>query len=82
MNGTAGRVVVDRSTSSRTRFALVDAGPRQVTVQAPPGAVGGIGETLTFPLDVAPCTRYYLVAVKSATAWPPTSRSVSTIRSR
>ena len=65
MNGTVGRIVVDRSTPYPTRFALVDAGPRQITVQGPPGGVGGVGETLTFPFDVAPCTRYYLVAVKN-----------------
>ena len=66
MNGTVGRIVVDRSTPYPTRFALVDAGPRQITVQGPPGGTGSVGETLTFPLDVAPCTRYYLVAVKSS----------------
>ena len=64
MNGTAGVVVLNRATPYPTKFALVDAGPRQITVQGPPGAVGGSGETLTFPLDVAPCTRYYIVAVK------------------
>jgi hypothetical protein len=37
--------------------------PRQVTVQGPPG-VGGVGETLT-SRSSRPCTRYYLVAVKS-----------------
>ena len=64
INGSAGVVVVNRNTPYPTRFALVDAGARQITVQGPPGAVGGNGETLTFPLDVAPCTRYYIVAVK------------------
>ena len=65
MNGTVGPIVINRSpTPYPTKFALVDAGPRKITVQGPPGGVGGIGETLTFPLDVAPCTRYYLVAVK------------------
>jgi hypothetical protein len=65
MNGTLGRVVVDRASPYPSRFALVDAGPRQITVQGPPGGIGGTGETRTFPLDVAPCTRYYLVAVKN-----------------
>ncbi|MEO8525584.1 MAG: hypothetical protein ABI460_12745 [Caldimonas sp.] len=46
-------------------YSLVDAGLRQVTVQGPPGGAGGIGETRTVPLEIAPCTRYYLVAVKS-----------------
>ena len=69
MNGTVGVVLVDRPTRTR-QVRLVDPGPRQVTVQGPPGGVGGIGETRTFPLDVAPCTRYYLVAVKSQPAGP------------
>ena len=61
-----GVVVVDRRRPvPATRFALVDAGLRQVTVQGPPGGTGGVGETRTVPLEVAPCTRYYLVAVKS-----------------
>jgi len=45
--------------------ALVDPGLRQVTVQGPPGGAGGIGEQRTLALEVAPCTRYYLVAVKA-----------------
>lgn len=44
--------------------ALVDPGVRQVTVQGPPGGAGGVGEERTLALEVAPCTRYYLVAVK------------------
>ena len=44
--------------------ALVDPGMRQVTVQGPPGGVGGVGQEKTLALEVAPCTRYYLVAVK------------------
>ncbi len=46
-------------------YALVDPGLRQVTVQGPPGGAGGVGETRTVPLEIAPCTRYYLVAVKT-----------------
>jgi len=46
-------------------YAPVDPGMRQVTVQGPPGGAGGVGETRTVPLEIAPCTRYYLVAVKS-----------------
>ncbi len=45
--------------------ALVDPGLRQVTVQGPPGGAGGVGEQRTLALEVAPCTRYYLVAVKA-----------------
>ena len=44
--------------------ALVDPGLRQITVQGPPGGAGGGGDQRTLALDVAPCTRYYLVAVK------------------
>ena len=44
--------------------ALVDPGLRQVTVQGPPGGAGGFGNEKTLALEVAPCTRYYLVAVK------------------
>lgn len=46
-------------------YSLVDPGLRQVTVQGPPGGVGGVGENRTVPLEIAPCTRYYLVAVKT-----------------
>ncbi len=46
------------------RPVRVDPGQRQVTVQGPPGGTGGIGEQRTISLAVAPCTRYYLVAVK------------------
>ena len=47
------------------RPAIVDPGLRQVTVQGPPGGAGGVGEQRTIALQVAPCTRYYLVAVKT-----------------
>jgi hypothetical protein len=43
---------------------LIDPGPHQVTVQAPPAAGFAYGYTRTITLDVKPCTRYYLVAVK------------------
>jgi hypothetical protein len=46
------------------RPALVDPGLRQITVQGPPGGAGGNGLERTMTLEVAPCTRYYLVAVK------------------
>ena len=46
------------------RPVLVEPGRRQVTVQGPPGGTGRVGETRTLTLDVAPCTRYYLVAVR------------------
>ena len=44
--------------------ALVDPGLRQITVQVPPGGARGVGQERTLALEVAPCTRYYLVAVK------------------
>ena len=47
------------------RPTLVEPGLRQVTVQGPPGGASRLGEERTISLAVAPCTRYYLVAVKS-----------------
>ena len=66
VNGTAGGVVNNVSTPQPSTFALVDPGSRQIKVQGPPGGTGNFGETRTFTLNVAPCTRYYLVAVKSS----------------
>ncbi len=43
---------------------LVDPGVRKITVQGPPGAAQRIGDERQISLNVAPCTRYYLVAVK------------------
>lgn len=43
---------------------LVDPGVRNVVVQGPPTFVN-LEETRTVSLDVKPCTRYYLVAVKA-----------------
>ena len=42
----------------------VEPGLRQVTVQGPPTNTSRYGEQRTIDLNVAPCTRYYLVAVK------------------
>jgi len=47
------------------RPALVEPGRRDISVQGPPGGVGGVGEVRSISMDVAACTRYYLVAVKS-----------------
>ena len=44
--------------------ALVEPGMRQITVRAAPTPVQASGTEKTVPLDVKPCTRYYLVAVK------------------
>ena len=49
------------------RPALVEPGRRDISVQGPPGGSGGFGEVRTISMDIAPCTRYYLVAVKSQT---------------
>jgi hypothetical protein len=46
------------------RPVLVDPGVRKVVVQGPPGGAGGMGEQREITLNVAPCTRYYLVAVR------------------
>jgi hypothetical protein len=46
------------------RPVLVDPGLRRIIVQGPPGGANGLGEQREFALDVRPCTRYYLVAVR------------------
>jgi len=43
---------------------FVEPGVRKVTVQGPPDGVHCLGEQRVIDLNVAPCTRYYLVAVK------------------
>jgi len=43
---------------------LVDPGVRKVVVQGPRGAASHLGEEREISLDVRPCTRYYLVAVR------------------
>ncbi|MEO5882892.1 MAG: hypothetical protein ABIQ06_10805 [Caldimonas sp.] len=60
------RRVPDPGDPYQRPVSLIDAGLRQVTVQGPPGGAGGIGEQRTVPLEIAPCTRYYLVAVKTS----------------
>jgi hypothetical protein len=42
----------------------VDPGLRKIVVQGPPGGAGGPGMQREISLDVRPCTRYYLVAVR------------------
>ena len=44
---------------------LVDPGVRKVVVQGPRGAANHLGEEREISLDVRPCTRYYLVAVRA-----------------
>ena len=46
------------------RPVLVDPGVRKVVVQGPPGGTRGQGLEREISLDVRPCTRYYLVAVR------------------
>jgi len=43
---------------------IVEPGLRQVTVQGPSDVVHRYGEERSIELNVAPCVRYYLVAVK------------------
>ena len=38
---------------------------RQLVLQGPPGGAG-VRAVLPFTLDVKPCTRYYIVAVKAS----------------
>ena len=44
---------------------FVEPGLRKVTVQGPSNGVQRFGEQRVIDLNVAPCTRYYLVAQKS-----------------
>jgi hypothetical protein len=46
------------------RPVAVDPGPRKIVVQGPPGGTRSLGEQREIELNIAPCTRYYLVAVK------------------
>jgi hypothetical protein len=43
---------------------MIDPGRRVIRVQGPPAPGFTYGETRTLTLDVKPCTRYYLKAVK------------------
>lgn len=49
--------------SSTTVPKYVEAGPRRMTLRTVPGGAG-FSDTVAFVLDVEPCTRYYIVAVK------------------
>lgn len=50
--------------STTLRPVPVAPGLRRVVLRGPPGGAG-VGELQAFSLEVAPCTRYYLVAVKA-----------------
>lgn len=58
-------VRVDGKTTPFVAPTLIEPGRRQVEVQGPPGGTLTIGEVRSITLDVAPCTRYYLVAQKA-----------------
>ena len=56
-------VTVDGVTTA-LRPVAVDPGVRKIVVQGPPGGASRWGEEREISLDVRPCTRYYLVAVR------------------
>jgi len=58
-------IVLDVDGVNYTRNpVMVDPGTRVIRVQGPPSPGFSYGETRTITLDVKPCTRYYLKAVK------------------
>ena len=50
--------------SSTVRPQLVEPGTRRLVLRGPPGGAG-FGEVQAFTLQVEPCMRYYIVAVKA-----------------
>jgi len=60
-------VTILRVDGKDTSFSpvLVDPGVRKVTVQGPRGGGSRLGEEKDISLDVRPCTRYWLVAVRT-----------------
>jgi hypothetical protein len=58
-------IVLDVDGRSDTRNpVMVEPGRRVIRVQAPPAPGFTYGETRSITIDVKPCTRYYLKAVK------------------
>ncbi len=58
-------IVLDVDVVSYSRNPVMfDPGERMIRVQGPPSPGFSYGETRTIALDVKPCTRYYLKAVK------------------
>ena len=51
--------------SSTVSPKFVEPGVRQLVLQGPPGGAG-VSDVVPFTLDVKPCTRYYIVAVKAS----------------
>jgi|KBSMisStandDraft_5_1062788.scaffolds.fasta_scaffold78036_2 hypothetical protein len=56
-------VTVDGVTTA-LRPVAVDPGVRKIVVQGPPGGTRTVGNQQEITLNIAPCTRYYLVAVR------------------
>jgi hypothetical protein len=50
--------------SSTVRPQFVEPGTRRLVLRGPPGGAG-FSDVVAFTLDVKPCTRYYIVAVKA-----------------
>jgi hypothetical protein len=50
--------------SSTVRPQFVEPGTRRLVLRGPPGGAG-FSEVQAFTLEVKPCTRYYIVAVKA-----------------
>ena len=50
--------------SSTVRPQFVEPGTRRLVLQGPPGGAG-VSAVEPFTLDIKPCTRYYIVAVKA-----------------
>lgn len=59
-------VRVDDETTPLVGPVLVEPGRHRVLLEAAPALPGGLGSRQVLELQVAPCTRYYLVAEKSA----------------
>ena len=58
-------IVLDVDGRSETRNPImVDPGPRVIRVQGPPAGGFRYGEIRTISVDIKPCMRYYLKAVK------------------
>jgi hypothetical protein len=57
-------VKIDGESPLRRDPVYIEPGVRKITVQAPPGAAHRYGDEQTLTLDVKPCTRYWIVAVK------------------
>ena len=50
--------------SSKVKPKFVEPGVRRLLLRGPPGGAG-VSAVESFTLDVKPCTRYYIVAVKA-----------------